>query len=725
MDGSCFIEDIYPRQTLYAITIRSPIACGRLKSIECPKLPNIYTLITAADIPGKNRLEDTDLPILASDALSYIGEPVGLLLGPDKNTLEEYVQQCKVIAEEETPSFSTHYAGDMVIARRNIRIGEPEAAFERTTSVVRGDYHTGIQEHWYAEPVGAVALFEQSAEDEQSAAADSAEKKSAATLVVHTATQWPFHVKRSIVQTLKYDPARVQVEQTQIGLQMDGKLWYPSLIACHAALGAHLTKKPVRLMLTRKEDFCFSPKRFDSEISITSVLNEKGEITGTEIDVCVNLGAYGVGAAEMLDQSCMGSLGGYYINNLKLSGVALKTNIPPQGPFSGYGLAQGFFAMERHISHIADTLKQNPVEWRKNNVPGTGTLPLGMGSRSSANGNQLLDAAVLMSDYNRKWAAYELLRQKRRQRFLEDSAPDSWAEKGETLRGVGIALGWQESGLLYPGADRGNYGIEMTLEKDGSLQIKTSALGSTEDRRSLWAGIAAEILSIDAASVRISSIDSPDSGPCCASRTVTVLTKLVEHACLAIRKQRFRDPLPITVRKNIRPQKNSALEAVFPPPEGMTLDAGSFSRPGWAASVVEIEISPIEYIPKIRGVWLCVDGGRILSQDGARRKLGAAAVQALGWAYREQISYANGIISQEQFEACDISGPVEIPPIYIDFLATGAEEPKGIGGLPFNCIPAAYMQAVSQAMDHHFQSIPLAAQDIWEAEKFRKAGNVL
>jgi CO/xanthine dehydrogenase Mo-binding subunit len=138
---------------------------------------------------------------------------------------------------------------------------------------------------------------------------------------------------------------------------------------------------------------------------------------------------------------------------------------------------------------------------------------------------------------------------------------------------------------------------------------------------------------------------------------------------------------------------------------------------------VEVEIDPIEYMPKIRGIWLGVDGGRILSEARARRSLKASTVQALGWACHENLAYGEGIISRAQFEEYDIFSPDSIPPIHIDFIWNDSGDPKGIGELPFNCVPAAYLQAVSQAMDHHFQNIPLRPVDIWEAEKLKSPEN--
>ena len=140
---------------------------------------------------------------------------------------------------------------------------------------------------------------------------------------------------------------------------------------------------------------------------------------------------------------------------------------------------------------------------------------------------------------------------------------------------------------------------------------------------------------------------------------------------------------------------------------------GSMAHPGWAAAVVEVELKPDSYSPVIRGLWLAVDGGRILSESRARRGLKLAAIQALGWASGEDLEYREGAIWPAGISAYGIPNPGEIPPIRVDFLWNDAAIPMGIGELPFCCIPAAYIQAVSQAADHPFRKIPLPPAAIW------------
>jgi CO/xanthine dehydrogenase Mo-binding subunit len=700
MEENCFVSDIILPNMLHALVVRSPVAKGRLVSVECPDLPEGYMLVSAKDIPGKNCLDDSELPILAGGDLSYIGEPVALLLGPDINILEERIRNCKVIAEEGSPVFNTADPA-MIAAKREFSTGDVNAAFSGAVSVIENNYITGIQEHWYAEPCGAVSWPEQQGR-----------------IVVRTATQWPFHVTRSVCGMLGVPASKVLVAPTITGLHMDGKLWYSSLVSCHAALCVWIAKQPVRLILTREEDFSFSPKRFGTEINYSCALNEKGEISALDIKAVVNIGAHAVNANEILEFVNLGSAGIYKIKNIRFCGTAVKTNIPPQGPFAGFGLAQGFFALESNVSYIADSLGQDPAQWRKQNFhsglmgqsgsSNKGSAAKGPANKGSSLGNQLIDNVLNISDYRRKWAAYELLKSVREKDSDAPPEQSPW-QRTEGLRGIGIALGYQGNGLLN--ADTYPCSVELTLNEKGALEIKTGMVES--DNGSIWAGLAAGILEIDKKKVRVSyNADYMDSGPSTTSRNISVLTKLIEQACKLIHKRRAKDPLPITVRKTARPQIPQNLEERFP--KGV-LDSGSYIRLGWASSVVEVEFDPIGYLPRIRGVWMCVDGGKILSEDKARKNLKTSIIQALGWAYREQISYVDGQIPDDQFENFDIPGISEIPPIVIDFINSNSEEPKGIGDLPFCCIPAAFVQAVSQAARCHFRAIPLKARDIFSA----------
>ena len=716
-----FIDDIDLPGALFALTIRSPAARGTLLGIDAPRLPPGYWLIRAEDIPGKNALDEMSVPVLAGSRVSYIGEPVALLVGAERQKLEEIAHDCRVRVESETPRWdgkSEH--GAAVLSRRLITAGNTERAFSGAKDIIEAVYSTGSQEHWYSEPAGALAVW-------------SGEER----LTIHAATQWAFHVRRSVAVALGIPEERVTVEPSSIGMHLDGKIWYPSLIACQAALAALITGKPVRIMLSREEDFRYSPKRFPAEIRIRSALGEGGKLLAQEVSAACELGAYGVFTDEILDRLCLGAFGVYRQANINVDGTAAAVNLPPMGPFMGFGLAQGFFAMESHVGHIVKTLGFNPVTWRRENAINM-MRPLAIGAplQDDPYIEKLIDTAAAMVDFNRKWSSYETLRQYRR--------THGGPERGEIMRGVGIAAAYQSSGFLYPGEDRGVYAVELTLDKNSELEIRTSMVSSSGEYISIWQNLAAEILSIDREAVRIVSGNTdtvPDAGPSALSRNITTITHLVELACQAIRKQRFRDPLPITVRRATRPAKIAswnhpdklpANDGVPPgntsvslgetsvsfgesgPPPGH-IDQNAFVHMGFG-----VEIDPVEYTPNVRGVWIALNGGKILSQKQAWRSVRYSVVQALGWASREIIAWEDGVIPGALFKNYNIADPWDAPPIYIDFIWNDSTPANGIDELAFNCVPAAWAQAVSQAMDHTFCHIPITAHDIWTAAEAKK-----
>ncbi|GHU12610.1 hypothetical protein FACS1894161_1200 [Spirochaetia bacterium] len=408
------------------------------------------------------------------------------------------------------------------------------------------------------------------------------------------------------------------------------------------------------------------------------------------------MGAAGFHADEILDHIVLGALGAYHHGALNINAKAALTNVPPAGPLAGFGMAQGFFAMERHASKIADTLGKDPAEWRQNVFLQKGAkLAIGGEIREQVSLEGLIDTAASMSDYRRKWAAFELIRR----------------SEGRGLRGIGLATAFQANGLLYPPGDKQD--VKLTLEKDGSLEIRTN-MTCSDDEFSPLKIIAARELGIDESQVRIAAEgkSAANSGPACLSRNIVLVSRLVERSCAAIKKQRFRDPLPITVRRFYYPAKGKAwnTETLY--------DENSLSGLSWGCAVVEAEIDPVEYLPKVRGIWLAVDGGPIVSEHRARKHLTLLSIQALNWAARESVSYiggiTEGIIPLEQIRDYPLPPLEEIPPIHIDFQwSEGA--PRGIGELPFNTIPAAYAQALSQALDYPFTRLPIGSADIWRS----------
>ncbi len=668
---------------LHVATVRSPVAKGRLKGVKPPELPPGYRLILPQDIPGKNRLLsfNIEVPVLAFDQLSYKGEPLALIAGPDPVEAGELAGDTVVDCEgEEGINTWEAFSSDQVLSKRVAVIGDPELAFSIAEKSFEGTYLSGASEHLYSEPQGAVASFDYD------------------KLAVWCATQWPYHVRDSVAMLLGCRDEDVVVRPTRLGIHMDGKLWYPSLLSCHAALAAFLTRKPSRVLLSREEDFYFTPKRARSSIALRAALDSAGNLSALDARVAVNVGAYAPLAEETLSQICLAATGVYACPNVRIEGYAVTTNDPPMGAFGGLGASHAFFATEAAVSRIAEALGEDPMDWKGRNVLRKGSsLITGEALKDEPPYQAIADRLAYASDFRRKYACYELVRKRRTGR---SDGP---------LRGIGFAFAYQGSGAFLSGDSPNSYNVELTLDKDLRLVIRTSAAACRDGVRDIWRRSAAILLDLDIDRVTVAPPDTdqaPNSGPVTLSRGVTVVNRLVEKACETIQKRRFRDPLPLTARSVYRVPKPIKWE-------GGKVSGSPFDSASWGGAVVEVELDPWTFEPMPLGVWLCVDGGQIVSRERAEASLRAGAADAVGICLREKLDLGSGGISEEDYFSYGLIAPASLPPIKIELCqADRRAKTKGIGELPFDTIPPAFLSAVAQAAGEAFYSLPLGPEEL-------------
>jgi CO/xanthine dehydrogenase Mo-binding subunit len=694
-----FVDNIFLKGMHFVRTIRSPVRSGRLLSIDCPLLPEGYRLIRATDIPGQNCLPgpgaDFDLvfshPLLAETKLLYEGQPVALLVGPEPRELAR-LEAAILVNAEEVDIPERVYAERSITVETNARGKPPRAAKNAgeepmQTLLVETCHRTSCAEHNAPECTGAVAFFE------------------GARCFVHTASQWPRHVQRSVAGALglNIEEAGIVIGRESPGVHFDAKLWYPSLIAAQAALAASITKKPVKFMLTRGEERLYSPRRATSEIAIRSmVVAETGRILETDITITADLGACGFFADEIIDRMALASLGLYRLGTVTIQAKAVGTASVPKGAFSGFGMAQGFFAIERHLAHVTDELHVSPLHWkRERNIVKSGgalaKLPIGIAVKKPLAVHAIIDTICATSDFGRKWAANDLLH------CRENSITGFMEDKTSPMRGIGLAIAYQGAGLLYHTGGDPLPHVTAVFEDD-ELVMRCAASKEAGSHIAIWKKIALDAANATAVqSVNpVKSIRFDDSGsgwgddPAVLSRDSAYIPGLVEEAARSVSQLPDMPERSSEARYQSEDAENWA---------GKTCDNKAFAHPALCAAVIEVEIDRTEYKPLIRSIRLCVEGGKILSVSDARNTLTISGIAALAWAQGKR----------------EVPNIKDVPHIEIDFIpcdsehSTGNEYITGLEELPFSTIPAAYAAAVSQALGIPFDSLPIRPLEIWRA----------
>jgi CO/xanthine dehydrogenase Mo-binding subunit len=273
---------------IHGVTVRSPVARGRLRGIHFEsEIPwEEFTIVTAKDVPSKNcvALLIEDQPCLADEFVNHPEEPVVLLAHPDKYLLEEARRAVRLEIEPLPAIFTLDdslakkeviWGDDNIFKSFRVEKGNVNSAWNQADFIVEGEYETGAQEQLYIEPQGMIAR------------ANPTEG-----VMVWGSLQCPYYVHKALVRLFGLPKERIRVVQTETGGGFGGKEEYPSMIACHAALLAWKSSKPVKIIYDRAEDMAATTKRHPSRTRHRTGVTRDGKLIAMEIDFSLDGGAY-------------------------------------------------------------------------------------------------------------------------------------------------------------------------------------------------------------------------------------------------------------------------------------------------------------------------------------------------------------------------------------------------------------------------------------------------
>jgi CO/xanthine dehydrogenase Mo-binding subunit len=496
-----YADDLSFPGMIHGKTIRSTIAAGRVTKIA-HDLGADFTVCDYRDIPGRNlvALIVDDQPCLVEREVRHVAEPIVLVAHPDRETL--IGADVAIEYEKTTPVFDPT-ASPQILKELLIEKGNLEKGFAAADVIVEGTYRTGHQEHIYIETNGVIAVPEAVIPSE---ARDPHVRK---RVTIYGSIQCPFYVEKAVKVMLgqEYD---VRVIQTETGGGFGGKEEYPSMLACHAAILALKSGKPVKMIYDRVEDMLATTKRHPSYIRHRTGVKKDGRITAMDVDVVIDGGAYVTLSPVVLSRGGIHAAGPYRCANTRIRGRAMFTNTPPNGAFRGFGAPQTQFAMEVHMQRIAEALGVDAVKLRERNALREGDLTAtGQRLKADCSALTVLKTAIKQSGYRRKAKKY-----------------------AGTNKGIGLSLFFHGSGFTGSGELKlGSKASVETTERGVRLLVSSTEIG--QGTRTMHAQIVADAMGLHYDEVEVAPIDTsivPDSGPTVASRTTMVVGKILERA---------------------------------------------------------------------------------------------------------------------------------------------------------------------------------------------------
>jgi putative selenate reductase molybdopterin-binding subunit len=373
--------DVAMAGLLHIKMLRSPHPHAKIISIDksaALALPGVHAVLTHEDAP--NRLfstarhevveMDPDDTRILDTVVRFIGQKVAAVIAETEAIAEEGCRRLKVEYEllpavfdpalaiapgaplihgDKTPENRVSNAQRNIVAENHGEFGNVAAALAEAAVTYEGTFTTQRVQHAALETHGGLAWVDPDG-----------------CLNVRTSTQTPFLTRRALADILGLAPDKVRVFCERVGGGFGGK--QEMFVEDILALAALKTGRPVKLELTREEQFISTSTRHPMRVTVKAGADKDGLLTALQIDLLSNTGAYGNHAGPVMFHSCGESISVYNCANKKVDAIAAYTNTVPSGAFRGYGLPQSILAVEAAIDELAKGLGISPYEFRRRNM---------------------------------------------------------------------------------------------------------------------------------------------------------------------------------------------------------------------------------------------------------------------------------------------------------------------------------------------------------------------
>ena len=492
-------DDVYLDGMIYASAVRSKYPRARVLAIHTEKareLQGVVGVFTANDIPGDIKVghlkQDWDALIPVGGMTHYLGDAICLVAAESMEVLEEAKSLVEVDYEVQDGVFDpfgalkegapkVHESGN-ILAHEHLIRGDAGQAIAGAKYKVTNHYETPWTEHAFLEPETAVAMpFDDG-------------------VFIYSTDQGTYDTQHECSLMLGLPKEKIIVENKLVGGGFGGK--EDVTVQHHAALVAYLTKRIVKVKLTRKESILIHPKRHPMWIDVTTACDEEGYLVGMKAKVVSDTGAYASLGGPVLQRACTHAAGPYNFQNIDIDGTAVYTNNPPAGAFRGFGVTQTCFASEMNLNQLAELVGISPWEIRYRNAirPGQ-VLPNG----------QIADASTAVAE------TLEAVKD------IYDSEPYA-----------GIACAMKNAGV---GVGLPDWGRCRLLVKRGKVQIHTGASCIGQGLGSVLVQVLSETTGLTLDEIeycRPNTSMAPDSGTTSGSRQTLVTGEAARRAALKL-----------------------------------------------------------------------------------------------------------------------------------------------------------------------------------------------
>lgn len=664
--------------------LRSPHASARVLSIDTAAaraLPGVIAILTHEDAPAqrfstaRHEIAEDDVcdTLVLDPVIRYAGQRVAAVVAESESVAEaasrliDVNYECRPAlldpeAALEPGALKVHESAESnIVAEVHGGAGDIEAGLAAADVVHEATYESQRVQHAHLETHGCIGWL---AEDGR--------------LTLRTSSQTPFLTRDALAKLYDLPRERVHVFCGRVGGGFGGK--QEMLTEDIVALAVLKTGRPVKLELTRAEQFIGTTTRHPMRVRVRVGATRDGRLTAIGMHILSNTGAYGNHAGGVLFHAAGECIALYNCPNKRVDAVAVYTNTLPSGAFRGYGLSQTNFAIESAMDEVARQLGIDPFEFRRLNVigPTDPMISVESGLHDVEMGSYGLDQCLDMVE--RDLASGE----------ISDPGPD-W------LVGRGMA-----AAMIDTIPPRGHLAeSRITALPDGTFELCVGTAEFGNGTTTVHAQIAAETLGCDPARIRVLQSDTDLTGHDTGAygSTGTVVAGTATRAAAQDLAARLGEgaALPLTGIGHSTGTPRSV----------------AFNVQGFEVAVHR-SLGELRILRSVHAA----DAGRVINPMQCRGQVEGGVAQALGAALFEHVKIGpDGAVTNPAFRNYHIPAFSDVPETTVHFADTydriGPMGAKSMSESPYNPVAAALGNAIRDATGIRFTATPFAPDMIY------------
>ena len=670
----------------YGVIVRSTVANGRIASMDstaAQRASGVLAVLTHRNAPRLAYRRHKGLPdpatgerlhVLQDDRVNHQGQPIALVIAETLEQANHAATLVRVTYADEAgitdisrvvPIEPTQQKTDQGETRPpQTRRGDPERALTTAEVKVEHTYVIPRENHNPIEMHATIAAWDGD------------------RLTLWDKTQWVHNTADEIAAVFSIPEENIRVISPFVGGAFgSGLRTWPHVTL--AALGARVTGRPVKVMLSRREMYYAVGYRPHTVQRVALGASRDGRLTAILHEGYQETSRYEEFSEALLNASRLLHSCPNVDTRHRLAPMNVHTPTYMRAP----GEASGIFALESAMDELAVALNFDPVELRLRNEPEMDEFKkLPFSSRST---RECYRSAAERFGWNRR------------------------SPEPRSMRDGRWLIGWGMATATYPM----NYAPATAMARllpDGTAEVMSASSDMGPGTWTSMTQVAAEALGLPIERVKFTLGDTrlPRAPIHGGSMTMASVGSAVQAACRKVRED--------AIARGGANDLVDAMRRIGQPIEAMADvkpgdESRRFSMHAFGAVFVEVAVDPDLGETRVRRIVGAYGAGRIVNPKTSRSQCVGGMIGGIGMALMEHsvVDARNGRVPNANFAEYAVPVHADAPPL-MDVIFVEEHDPhvnplgvKGVGEIAMVGVAPAIANAIFHATGKRIRELPI------------------